>query len=415
MHCAWAAPARAEGRVEQRLPACTAPTEQSGTTVPSMQRAAAASPGLQAELCTGTGIPRSCGGPGGGHPVRGAERAARLRPMGCPLLCGRYPLSVPEQEAGPALCPGRSCVAVSSLQASDDPGAGAQRGSLSLSGAREPSGTGCNRSRNSLQLLLQDARLSQPGSPEKPHTSSPTARGQGVVNVCGPAFRVAILAYVCKIVLKRQRAVRELPLTTCCVRSPYGREPCVVYKVEVKKRYLEAEGLGFSAAPESAPACPVCVPGSRGNIRPHSARMHPCPHPAHHPRAGERAPRSSSGIPREDPGLASVLVSPASVPGAQAGSPCSPSWRPPLPDIACWSRALHRGAFPEAGPCQPWTQPRGLGTRGSRAQRPGLAHGLPSLRNGPLLTEWGARLSQASASPAEPGCRAGGEPLVSVC
>ena len=89
MHCAGAAPARAEGSAGLQPQACTAPTEQRGTTVPSMQRAAAASPGLHAELCTGTG---------GGHPVRAAERAAR---------CGRW--AAPRFSAFVPRAGGRPC------------------------------------------------------------------------------------------------------------------------------------------------------------------------------------------------------------------------------------------------------------------------------------------------------------------
>lgn len=79
MHCAGAAPACAEGSVELRPPACTAPKEQRGTIVPSMQRAAAAGPGLHADICAATWRPRSCGRPQGGHRVLAAERAAQLR------------------------------------------------------------------------------------------------------------------------------------------------------------------------------------------------------------------------------------------------------------------------------------------------------------------------------------------------
>ena len=67
--------------------------------------------------------------------------------------------------------PGRSRVAVSSLQASDNPGAGVQRGSLSLPGAHEPSGTGCNGAETASSCFSRTPRLAQPGSPEKPHTS----------------------------------------------------------------------------------------------------------------------------------------------------------------------------------------------------------------------------------------------------
>lgn len=75
--------------------------------------------------------------------------------------------------------PGRSRVAVSSLQASDDPGAGVQRGSLSLPGAHEPSGTGCNGA-DSLQLLLQDAPARTAGFPrEASHLTQRRQRGQG--------------------------------------------------------------------------------------------------------------------------------------------------------------------------------------------------------------------------------------------
>lgn len=116
----------------------------------------------------------------------------------------------------------------------------------------------------------------------------------------------------------------------------------------------EAEGLGFSAAPESAPACPMCVPRSRGHIRPHSARMRPCPHPAHHPQADERAPRSSSGIPREDP---------AWLPSCSP-QPLSQVLKLVLPAaLRCGCPSLTSPAgpalFPEAGPCPPWTQPQG--------------------------------------------------------
>lgn len=87
----------------------------------------------------------------------------------------RLPLPTPaSSELAPhdlSSAPGRSRVAASSLQASDDPGAGVQRGSLSLAGAHEPSGTGCNGAETTSSCFSRMPRLAQPGSPEKPHTS----------------------------------------------------------------------------------------------------------------------------------------------------------------------------------------------------------------------------------------------------